>query len=98
MKKIILSSCIVIAFLFFLSGCGPSYVVVRSKPEAPVYTRPVAPGPGFVWIEGEWVRSGHGYVYKQGYWARPRARYREYAGGHWQEGRGGWYWVRGHWN
>ncbi|MDQ6842831.1 MAG: hypothetical protein M3Z92_00565 [Bacteroidota bacterium] len=89
---------VIIVMISFLVGCGPSAVVVRTRPEPPVYVRPIAPGPGYIWIEGEWIPRGHGYVYRQGYWQAPVRRYHQYREGHWQKRRGGWYWVPGRWN
>ncbi|MGH2566174.1 MAG: hypothetical protein ACRDE5_16770 [Ginsengibacter sp.] len=96
MKKLFSLISILFVILIFI-GCGPSAVVVRTRPAPPYYARPISPGPEFVWVEGEWVRQNHGYVYHQGYWTRPHARYRRYEGGHWQHRRGGWYWAPGHW-
>ena len=44
MKKLISFVSILFAILFFLAGCGPSSVVVRTQPAPPVYVRPAAPG------------------------------------------------------
>ena len=89
---------IIAIFLIFLAGCGPSAVVVRSRPETPVYVRPIAPRPNYIWIDGDWMRRSNGYVYRHGYWAQPRARHHQYREGHWQQRRGGWYWAPGRWN
>jgi hypothetical protein len=98
MKKLFSIFGLLFIVLIFITGCGPSYVTVRTRPEPPLYARPVAPGGNYVWIDGEWIRSGHGYAYRQGYWAAPRPRYHQYIPGHWQQRRHGWFWVRGHWN
>ena len=88
-----------IAFiLILLAGCGPSEVVVRSRPQPPAYARPVSPRANYVWVDGEWIRRGHRYVYRRGYWAAPRANYHSYRSGHWEQRRNGWYWVTGRWN
>jgi WXXGXW repeat (2 copies) len=97
MKKLFSILVFLFIVLIFISGCGPSSLIVSTRPVAPVYARPAAPGVGYVWVQGEWVRSGHGYIYKQGYWAAPRARYHQYIPGHWQRRRHGWFWVPGHW-
>ncbi|MEP7228662.1 MAG: hypothetical protein ABI691_00340 [Ginsengibacter sp.] len=98
MKMRIYKLSIVVATLLFITGCGPSAVVVHTRPAPPVYARPIAPGPNYVWIDGEWLHRGRHYTYRKGYWAPPRARYHQYMGGHWQQRRSGWYWVPGHWN
>ena len=33
--------------------------------------RPVAPGPGYVWVEGYWYPDGRRYRWHDGYWTRP---------------------------
>ncbi len=98
MKFRIYHTIIIAVIMIFVSGCGPSSVVVHTRPEAPVYVRPVAPRSGYIWVEGEWLRHGHHYYYRKGYWAAPRARYHEYRPGHWQQRKNGWYWVPGRWN
>ncbi len=98
MKKISSILSILFFFLIVMSGCGPSNVVVRTRPVPPVYARPSAPYSNYVWVEGEWMRSRNGYVYRKGYWAAPRARYHNYRGGRWEQRRNGWYWVSGRWN
>jgi len=97
MKKIMSLLSIVLVLVIFTSGCGPSYVAVRTRPEAPFYARPVPPAAGYIWVEGEWVRGGNGYVYRRGYWAAPRARYHAYRPGHWENRRHGWVWIGGRW-
>jgi len=97
MKKLFSTGSIFLILLIFIAGCGPSAVIVSTRPQPPVYVRPVAPGGNYVWIEGEWIRSGHGYIYRQGYWDLRRSRHYQYAQGHWQQRRNGWFWVPGHW-
>jgi WXXGXW repeat (2 copies) len=97
MKKIFSIGSIFLLLSFFIVGCGPTSLVVTSRPEPPVYARPAAPGANFVWVEGEWGRGRSGYVYRQGYWAPRGGRHYRYVGGHWQQRRNGWVWVQGHW-
>ena len=97
MKKLFSTLVLPLIVLFFIIGCGPAQITVGTRPVAPVYARPVAPGSHYIWIDGEWIRGGDGYVYRRGYWAEPRHGHHHYMGGHWQQRRGGWYWVRGHW-
>ncbi|MEO6290397.1 MAG: hypothetical protein ABIO76_10770 [Ginsengibacter sp.] len=86
------------ATLIFLAGCGPSAVVVRTRPQPPVYVRPMAPGPGYIWVEGDWIRRGRYYNYRKGHWVAQSPRYRQYKPGRWQQRRSGWYWIPGRWN
>ena len=69
---------------------------VTDQPAEVVYTRPVAPGDGYVWIDGDWVWGGGGYHWHNGYWARPRSGH-TWSAGHWDHGARGYHWSRGHW-
>ncbi|HEX4273778.1 MAG TPA: YXWGXW repeat-containing protein [Bryobacteraceae bacterium] len=65
-------------------------------PPAPrvVRVRPVAPGPGFTWVEGYWYPVSGRYRWHEGYWSRP-----PYAGAHWVAPRhDGHYFIDGHWD
>jgi hypothetical protein len=62
-------------------------------PPAPrvVRVRPVAPGPGYFWVDGYWYPNGRRYVWHDGYWTRPpHAGYRwiapRYEGGMFYQG------------
>ncbi len=43
-----------------------------------VRVHPVAPGPGYEWIDGYWYANGSRYKWHDGYWTRP-----PYEGAHW---------------
>ncbi|MEO6638675.1 MAG: hypothetical protein ABIN25_10375 [Ginsengibacter sp.] len=98
MKKHISIAGLFVTILIFLSGCGPSAVAVRNRPEPPYYSCPSAPGPSYMWVNDAWMRSGRHYHYRQGYSVPLRPRDRQYRAGHWQQRRDGWYWVAGRWN
>ncbi len=72
-------------------------VVPQAPPPAPVEVQPVAPGPGYVWIDGEWDWGGSTWVWDGGHWGCP-----PYANAVWIGGRDwhdydGWHCERGHW-
>lgn len=79
-----------------LSSCAGT-VVVRERPVEPVYSRPPAPGPDYVWIDGEWNGSHGHYNYHQGYWAHNRPGH-TWNRGHWDNRSGGYVWIKGGWN
>jgi len=81
--------------LFLFQSCGPSEITVSTRPDRPIYTRPYSPGPGYVWIEGDWVIRNGRYQWREGHWARSRNRV--YIIGDWESRNGGWYWRRGYW-
>ncbi len=73
---------------------------IRIGPPPPprvVAVRPVAPGPGFTWVDGYWYPVDGRYSWHEGYWSRP-----PYEGAHWvaphHDGRQfyGGYWDGGH--
>lgn len=81
-----------------LAACegGYAYYAPVAPPPPRVETFGVAPGPGYVWINGYWNYRSGGYTWIPGRWARtPRGR-------HWEEGRwehhgNGWTYHQGHW-
>jgi outer membrane lipoprotein SlyB len=72
-------------------------VVVGQSPPPPVTeTYVVAPGPGYVWIGGEWVWNG-GWIWVGGHWGYPPYPHSVWIGGGWYHGPRGWYHSPGHW-
>jgi hypothetical protein len=94
MKKLIL----VTMFISLLLGAAGCVVdgYVQTRPAEVVYVHPGAPGPDYVWINGDWVWGGGRYFWHEGHWDRPRAG-RHYEGGHWEQGGRGWKWHHGGW-
>jgi len=52
--------------------------------------------PGFIFIEGRWVRSGGRWVWRDGYYERERSGY-VYEQGRWDNRGGRHVWVEGNW-
>lgn len=75
-KKLLACALLIIGSVFG----GQISIGVRIGPPPPprVIVRPVAPGPGFFWVEGYWYPVGGHYRWHDGYWTRP-----PYAGAHW---------------
>jgi hypothetical protein len=96
MKKI-LEIIIPLMLIISVASCGPSEVIVSERPVEPVYERPVAPGPDYVWVDGEWYSSGGRYAYRNGYWVKPHHS-QTWQRGEWQQKGNGWYWHKGHWH
>ncbi len=78
-----------------VTGCATEGYV-ETQPGDVYYVRPVAPGPDYVWIDGDWVWTGGRYTWRNGYWGRPRGG-RAWVGGHWDHAERGYHWNRGHW-
>jgi hypothetical protein len=50
-------------------------VVAQAPPPPPAETVVVAPGPDYVWVNGEWVWNGGTWVWIGGRWALPPYRH-----------------------
>lgn len=75
---------------------GYAYVRVAPPPtRAELYG--VAPGAGFVWVNGYWAWRGGGYMWAPGYWARPPRPHARWAPGYWEHRHGGYYYRPGCW-
>jgi hypothetical protein len=76
-------------------GAPVGYVEVYDEPPPPrvvvVDTRP-----GFIWVEGRWVRSGNQWVWRDGYYERERAG-QVWEQGRWERRGNGHVWVEGRW-
>jgi outer membrane lipoprotein SlyB len=70
--------------------------IVEQAPPPPAETVVVAPGPGYVWIGGEWVWNG-GWVWVGGHWAYPPYPHAVWVGGYWWRDYHGWHHTPGHW-
>ena len=65
-------------FFGFSVGGGPRYYAPPPPPPVAYYAPPVAPGPGYGWVNGYYYPSGPRWAWRQGYWAR-----RPYPGAYW---------------
>ena len=72
-------------------------VVSAPPPPAPVETvTVVAPGPDYIWIDGEWVWNGR-WVWVGGHWGYPPDPALIWVSGRWDRGPHGWHREPGHW-
>jgi len=72
-------------------------VVAQGAPPAPLAeTMVVAPGPGYVWVGGEWVWNG-GWVWVGGHWAYPPQPHAIWISGYWWRDYHGWHRAPGYW-
>jgi WXXGXW repeat (2 copies) len=86
---------IAIAAMIGAMGCEGEYV--DEQPADVTYEQGVAPGPDYVWIDGDWVYSGGRYSYQKGHWDHRREGH-TYAKGSWSHTSHGYHWNKGHWN
>lgn len=70
--------------------------VAQQPPPVPVEPVIVAPGPGYVWVGGEWVWNGR-WVWRTGYWSYPPRPHTIWISGSWGHGPHGWHHYPGHW-
>ena len=75
-----------------------SEVVVEQAPPAPLVDAYVAaPGPDYIWVNGEWSWDGLRWVWVGGHWMYPPRVHAVWVGGYrWHDGYG-WHYVGGHW-
>lgn len=83
------------------SGFAPApqastVVVAEPPPPALAETVIVAPGPGFVWVGGEWAWSG-GWYWVSGRWCLPPYPHAIWVGSSWGRGPHGWHRYPGRW-
>lgn len=71
-------------------------VVAQPPPPPPMETVMVAPGPGYIWVGGEWAWQGR-WVWVAGGWVLPPYPYAVWIGGRWSHGSHGWRREPGHW-
>jgi len=95
MKKIIIAGLFAISTIGF-TACEGTYTVAE-QPVTPVYTQTVAPGPDYVWIDGDWIWEGGRYTWHNGYWDHPHGNMHWQAGS-WESRGSGWRWRRGRWH
>ena len=100
MKKLLLTGMMILGAA--LSGCasgGRYYVAARiGPPPPPRYgVMGMAPGPGYMWIDGYWDLRGSAWVWAPGRWVRPPRPHAVWVPHEWREDHGRYRFYRGHW-
>jgi len=74
-------------------------IVVGTAPPPPLVVGPVgvAPGPGYIWIDGYWDWVGGGWVWVPGRWVLPPSPRAAWIGPVYRHDHGGYRYFRGHW-
>jgi hypothetical protein len=101
MKKNFLAAAFVL-FGTILTGCAGgyryNYGYAGYGPPAPRYRAiGVAPGPGYVWVNGYWGWRGSRYEWNEGRWDRPPRGRTAWVDGNWRHEGRGWRYREGHW-
>jgi hypothetical protein len=81
------------------SACaGNAYVVARTAPPPPraVGFVGVAPGPGYVWVDGYWNWRNN-WVWVPGSWVRPPRHRAVWVPGYWSQHGRNYRFHQGHW-
>lgn len=71
MKTKLLAMAVFAAGSIFAQGFSVGIRIGPPPVPRALHYRPVAPGPGFVWVEGYWYPVGNHYRWHEGYWTRP---------------------------
>jgi hypothetical protein len=82
-----------------VSGAPNVVVVADAPPPPPVPAETITvvqPGPGYIWVGGDWVWSGR-WVWVGGHWAYPPHPHGAWVSGYWVKGPHGWYKTEGYW-
>src|SRR5262249_28933982 len=82
------------------SPWAPNTMIDAPTMPPPLWIQPPprSPGPGFVWVEGNWAWNGGAWVWVPGAWAQPPGPRARWSPGHWdRRGRRGSHWVGGRW-
>ncbi len=92
---------LLLAFASVVMAAGTAMnaqVVVRVGPPAPIVeTRPVAPGPGYVWTPGYHRWDGNRYVWAPGAYVLPPRPHAVWVPHRYVRRGGGYVLVEGHW-
>jgi WXXGXW repeat (2 copies) len=78
-------------------GPGGEVYVDSAPPPAEVDIQTAIPGPGYVWIGGDWGWEGNRWVWHGGRWDRPPHAGARWVGGHYADRGGRHVYVRGGW-
>jgi len=81
-----------------LAGCGGyAYYAPAPPPAIRIEARGVAPGPGYVWIDGYWGYRGRSYGWVSGRWERPPRARAVWEPGRWEQRNNRWAYRAGRW-
>ncbi len=79
-----------------VAASQPVVAAVPPPPPAPVETMVIAPGPDYVWVDGEWLWNGS-WVWVTGHWIVPPYAHAVWIRGGWVRGTRGYRREPGHW-
>jgi hypothetical protein len=94
----LLAACAALSVAPVLSGCAArvGYTVEAETEPPPPRPERVVYRPGYVWVQGHWVRSGGHWLWRSGHYERERAGM-VYEHGRWERRGRSHVWVEGTW-
>jgi hypothetical protein len=96
LKKLLIGSAF--GLLLGIGTVCAAEVVIKVGPPAPIVeTRPVAPGPNYVWIDGYHNYVNGAYAWVPGRWDVPPRPHARWVAHRWVHRHGGYVLVEGHW-
>jgi len=88
----------VVIATFSTVSFGAVFISVSiAPPVLPVYTQPVCPGVGYIWVPGYWAYGQFGYYWVPGTWVLPPFVDALWTPGYWGWGNGAYLWHEGFW-
>ena len=80
-----------------VAAANQTVVVQQAPPPAPVEVVDAAPGPDYIWVDGEYDWNGVTWVWVGGHWGYPPHPHAIWVGGRrWHDGYG-WHYQAGYW-
>ena len=96
--KSIIALSLVIVTRFYASAQVSIGVSVRTGPPMlPVYSKPLCPADGYMWVPGYWAYSDGGYYWVPGAWVLPPSVGLLWTPGYWGFSNGFYGWNQGYW-
>lgn len=96
MKRIWMAGAFMMASTL-MTACAGGAVVVEGPPPPRYGVVGVAPGPGFVWVEGFWDLRGSRWEWAPGHWVRPPRARAVWVAPEWRHESNRWRFHKGHW-
>lgn len=97
-QKLLAASAVFLGTVLSACGGGYSSAYVGYGPPPPRYgVVGVAPGPGYIWVDGYWNRYGNDWRWMNGRWAAPPRGYRTWERAEWRHEGGRWRFHEGRW-